>query len=125
MILCLCVTLYYITERVFYKSLSAQFRLPEWLFVWSLAGFVCFIRWSWFMMFISAPLPADANTYLYLSQNMSWPYDTSLREPLHVWMIWAWSLIFAPNPFSLRLLSIVTAIALGVVLYYLGRRLFG
>jgi hypothetical protein len=96
-----------------YKTDDPRVRLRyEWMFVAGLAGIVLLIRWRWLTLLQPTSLPLDAQYYFHLAVNMSWPYDTSTREPFLMWMIWLAHRLLAPSELAQRLATIGLAIGL-------------
>jgi hypothetical protein len=111
---------------------SGHALLGTWLW-FALAGILAWAgsaRLAEFAQVIGAPLNPDTITYMQLVEQLSSPYETGSREPLWIWMIWAWFGMVGPSAAHIRILTVGLSLVLLLVAYkvfadYTGRPLVG
>lgn len=69
------------------------------------------------MQFGLAAPNADTIEYLNLAATMASPYDTSVREPLWIWMIRGWSWLAGYDTLPVRIFTVMISVGLLVVAY--------
>jgi len=84
------------------------------------------LEWRWTLLQKIWPLrlDPDANGYLALARQLSWLYDTGMREPLFIWLVKIFCSFTAWSNLSLRLLTFCLSIGVIVVTYWAGVRFF-
>ncbi len=84
------------------------------------------LEWRWTLLQKIWPLrlDPDAQGYLSLARQLSWLYDTGMREPLFIWLVKIFCSFTAWSNLSLRLLTFCLSIGVIVVTYWAGVRFF-
>lgn len=84
------------------------------------------LEWRWTLLQKIWPvrLDPDAEGYLALARQLSWLYDTGMREPLFIWLIKIFCSFTAWSNLNLRFLTVALSIGVIVVTYWAGARLF-
>ncbi len=103
------------------------FRLHRWS-AWALGGLLLWgasLRLGALLEVGWGPLNPDAITYMKLAELMTSPYDTGLREPMWIWMIWGWFKLVGASPLSLRCLTFVLSLAVIVAGFAFASRYTG
>ncbi len=84
------------------------------------------LEWRWTLLQKIWPLrlDPDAQGYLSLARQLSWLYDTGMREPLFIWLVKIFCSFTAWSNLNLRLLTLCLSIGVIVVTYWAGVRFF-
>lgn len=103
----------------------ARARLERWLVLGGLVAALLLV-WAEWVRVSGEPLSPDANNFRELARNdLHTLYDTSYREPLHVWVVGLLLACGGQSDAALRGLTVgLYALALGIY-YATTRRLFG
>lgn len=82
-------------------------------------------RWEALAIAAHLPLDPDAVVYRQIADDMQHLYDTKFREPLWIWVIKLWFLIFGSSDLHLRILSVFLSVFLLVAAWQFIYRLTG
>lgn len=81
------------------------------------------VRWEALAIAIHLPLDPDAITYRLIADKMQHLYSTDFREPLWIWTIKLWFLVFGSSDNNLRILSVFLSVILLIAAWWFFSRL--
>jgi hypothetical protein len=89
---------------------------------------ICYVgsaqRWRLLNSVVHTPLEVDAISYRDLAVGMRGLFDTHYREPVFIWVVKVFSIVFPSGDLSLRLCTFSLSVLMILVLYFVGKKLF-
>jgi ABC-type multidrug transport system fused ATPase/permease subunit len=71
------------------------------------------------------PLDSDTRTFVSITRDMRGLFDTAFREPAFIWLMKLWIGLWGDHVLSIRLMTLFLSLAVMVLVYFMGRRVFG
>ena len=120
-ILCAVAT----AARVRRRPAGTRAAAPEWMVLIILLAVA--VRWTGLIASTLEPMEGDPCSYADVMRALAWsdPFHTGSREPLYIWLQKIGTIVFGPNGFQWRLVSLLLSVTTVALTHRLALRLSG